>query len=186
MRAIDDFLMFGLARAPHAPPHRPCAAPGVVFRVGLMLALLAVTGCASRAAGTHPTTGPTAPDPGVGAAPGANDLAGPAAGWGIEVLGVQRSAAGYMLDFRYRVVDPEKALPLLDRSAKACLIDQATGLTTYVPAPPKVGALRQTTAMPRASRTYFVIFANPGRRIAAGNKVTVKIGDCVLEDLVVQ
>jgi hypothetical protein len=186
MRALDDFLTADLARTPHAPSRRPWAAARLVFGVGPVLALLAVTGCASRAAGTHPTTGPRAPDPAVRAAPGANDLAGPASGWGIEVLGVRRSAAGYMLDFRYRVVDPEKALPLMNRSANACLVDQATGLTSYVPAPPKVGALRQTSAVPHASRTYFVIFANPGRRIAAGNKVTVKIGECVLEDLVVQ
>ncbi|RMG84918.1 MAG: hypothetical protein D6708_16425, partial [Candidatus Dadabacteria bacterium] len=32
--------------------------------------------------------------------------------WGIEVVGVMLSAGGYMLDFRYRVVDPEKAKPL--------------------------------------------------------------------------
>jgi hypothetical protein len=96
--------------------------------------------------------------------------------YGVEVLGVRRLAAGYMLDFRYRVVDPVKAAPLFDRKAKPYLIDDASGARMAVPAPPRTGPLRSTNT-PVAGRTYFVVFANPAKFIQPGSPVTVVIGD---------
>ena len=108
--------------------------------------------------------------------------------WGIEIVGVWRSAAGYMLDFRYRVIDPEKAQPLLSRGSgiRPYLIDQATGAQLGLASSPKVGPLRQTTQEPTAGRVYFAIFANPGAAVASGSKVTVVIGEFRAENLVVQ
>ncbi|MFZ5998472.1 MAG: hypothetical protein ACOYW7_13460 [Nitrospirota bacterium] len=105
--------------------------------------------------------------------------------WGVKVLGLRQSANGYMLDFRYRVLDPEKAAPLFDRKVKPLLIDQATGAKFAVPEPPKVGALRNTRK-PVANKNYFVIFANPAQYVKKGNKVTVVIGDFRVENLVVE
>jgi hypothetical protein len=108
--------------------------------------------------------------------------------WGVEVLGVRRSAVGYMLDFRYKVIDPDKAAPLLNRKSKTFLIDEASGSTVQVPVPAKIGPLRQTirNSKPKAGRIYMVIFANPGRFIEPGSKVTVAIGDFRAENLTVQ
>lgn len=106
--------------------------------------------------------------------------------WGIEVSSLRLSAAGYMLDFRYRVTDPEKAAPFMDRSVKPCLIDQATGAKMYVPSPPKIGSLRQTSRNPKPGRTYFVLFANPGRFIKRGSAVTIAMGACKLRNLIVE
>lgn len=97
--------------------------------------------------------------------------------WGVEVLGLRRVAAGYILDFRYRVVDPKKAAPLFARRAKPYIEDPATGARFQVPRPPKVGSLRQTPAAPAGNRTYFILFANPGRTLEPGKQVTVVIGD---------
>jgi hypothetical protein len=105
--------------------------------------------------------------------------------WGIQIQGIRLSAAGYMLDFRYRVINVEKALPLFNRKIKPYLIDQATGTKTAVPNPPKVGPLR-TSNQPIANRIYFMFFANPGRFIKSGNKVTVVVGDFRAENLTVQ
>jgi hypothetical protein len=105
--------------------------------------------------------------------------------WGVRVLSIRQSAEGYMLDFRYRVIDAEKAAPLFDRKIKPHLIDEATGAKFLVPEPPKVGALR-TTRPPLAGRNYFIIFANPGRYIKKGSKVTVVIGEFRAENLVVE
>lgn len=105
--------------------------------------------------------------------------------WGIEVKSISLSAGGFMFDFRYRVVDPEKALPLFKRSTKPVLIDEASGARFAVPAPPKVGALRASQA-PEAGRTYFILFANPGRYVKAGSKVTLEIGECRIEHLTVE
>lgn len=105
--------------------------------------------------------------------------------WGIQILSMRLSAGGYMLDFRYRVTDPEKAAPLFGRKIKPKLIDQASGATFMVPEPPKVGALRQTRT-PKAGKNYFIIFANPGNYVKKGNKVTVAMGEFKAENLVVE
>lgn len=108
--------------------------------------------------------------------------------WGIKIEGMRLSAGGYMLDFRYRILDPDKAMPLVDHRKKPVLVDQTTGARFIVPAPEKVGSLRATAngGKPIAGRTYFVIFSNPGMFVKAGNKVTVEIGDFRAENLVVE
>ncbi len=106
--------------------------------------------------------------------------------WGIKIEGIRRSAAGYMLDFRYRVIDPEKSMPLLSRRIKSYAIEQESGLQLPVPVMAKLGSFRQTTLKPEAGRTYFVMFANPGRFVKKGSKLTVVIGDFQAENLVVQ
>lgn len=105
--------------------------------------------------------------------------------WGIEVQSISLSAGGFMFDFRYRVVDPDKAVPLFKRSTKPVLVDEASGARFAVPAPPKVGALRASQA-PEAGRIYFILFANPGRYVKAGSKVTLEIGECRIEHLTVE
>ena len=106
--------------------------------------------------------------------------------WGIEIVWVKSSAAGYCLDFRYRVLDPVKARPILARSAKRYLVDQNTGAKMLIPTSPKVGAMRQTTRKPVAGRVYFIIFSNPRKIVKVGDKVTVVIGDCHAENIVVR
>lgn len=103
--------------------------------------------------------------------------------WGVKVLGVQSTATGYMLDFRYRVLDAEKAAPLLDRSIKPYVIVEKDQAKLAVPVSSKLGALRQTTHNVRANRNYFVLFSNPARHVKSGDKVTVVIGDFVAEHL---
>lgn len=105
--------------------------------------------------------------------------------WGIEALSIRESAAGYVLDFRYRIVDPGKAAEFFKPKTKPYLIDQASGAVFGVPTTAKVGPLRSYNN-PQKDRVYFILFANPGRFIKVGNKVTVVIRDCRLENLVVQ
>lgn len=106
--------------------------------------------------------------------------------WGIDVVGLHLTAAGHMVDFRYRIVDPERAAPLLDRKYRAELVDQKTGTVLQVPQAPKIGTLRQNTANPRAGRVAFALFANPQKLVKAGSKVTVRIGECNATNLTVQ
>ncbi len=106
--------------------------------------------------------------------------------WGIESPTVWLTASGHMLDFRYRIVDPDKALPLLSQKNPASLIDQASGVTLRVPHAAKIGTLRQYSLAPKPGRTFVVLFANAGDVVQRGSKVTVKIGDVAIEDLVVQ
>ena len=106
--------------------------------------------------------------------------------WGIKLIGVQLSAAGYMLDFRYQVIDPNKAKYLTEQRQQAYLIDQATGAKFIVPSPPKIGSLRQRTSEPKAKQIYFMLFANPSRFIKSGNQVTIVIGDFQAKNLTVK
>ena len=66
--------------------------------------------------------------------------------WGVEVYGVRLSARGYMIDFRFRVVDLEKALPLFDPRVQPYLLTEGTNIKLPVPVGEKVGAFRTTAA----------------------------------------
>jgi hypothetical protein len=105
--------------------------------------------------------------------------------WGIKVESTRLSAGGYMIDFRYRVLDPEKAKPLLDGGIHPTLKVPASGAVFGVPSPPKVGQLRNVRDV-KKDKVYFIFFANPGQYIKPGEKVNVIIGDCVIENLTVE
>lgn len=106
--------------------------------------------------------------------------------YGIEVQGIRPSAAGYMLDFRYKVVDAEKAATLINPKLRPHLIDERRHITLITPAPPKVGPLRQTRGTPREGRSYFIFFANPGKGVHSGDPVAIALGDITLGGLTVQ
>ena len=104
--------------------------------------------------------------------------------WGILPLSIQLTAAGQLLDYRFLVIDPEKAVSLMKRGDKAYLIDQASGIKVTVPRT-KVGPLRQTGSKPVAGKVYPILFVNSGGVIKAGNKVTLVMGELRIEDIVV-
>ncbi len=105
--------------------------------------------------------------------------------WGIEVTSLRMAVAGHMVDFRYRVLDPEKAETLFVRSNKPYLIDQASKKVLAVPNLGKVGPLR-TSNKPQQGRIYWMFFGNGGGLVQPGSKITVIIGDFRVENLVVQ
>ena len=107
--------------------------------------------------------------------------------WGVKVESLRTSANGHLLDFRYRIKDPDKAVPLVDRRNKPYLIDQASGKVLAVPNTAKVGPLRSSVrhGKPKEDRVYFVLFGNPGL-VKPGDQVTVVIGDFRAENLTVE
>ena len=105
--------------------------------------------------------------------------------WGVEILFVRRTAAGYMIEFRYKVLDPEKAKPLFTRKTKPVMTHVETGTRLAVPTPAKTGALRNSDP-PVADRTYWMFFANNGNVVQPGDRVDIQIGDFLVEGLVVQ
>ena len=106
------------------------------------------------------------------------------ADWGIKVESARLSAAGYMVDFRFRVLDAAKAAQIFDRKTMPHMIDQATGATFIVPSPPKVGQLRSGGNI-KEGKIYFIFFANPAKYVKSGNKITVEVGDFKVQDIVV-
>ncbi|MFB3903560.1 MAG: hypothetical protein ACE15E_08910 [Acidobacteriota bacterium] len=105
--------------------------------------------------------------------------------WGIEVVSLRLTANSHMLDFRYRVLDKEKAAPLFDRDKKPYLIHENTGKSLTVPAPAKIGPLRNSDP-PKQDRIYWMFFGNAGKLIKKGDFVTVVIGDFRAEKLLVE
>lgn len=105
--------------------------------------------------------------------------------WGVDIVGIRLTSSGYMIDFRYRVVDAKKAAPLFDRATKPYLIHQSTGAKFMVPSPPKTGPLRTSDA-PQPGRVYWMFFGNPGGFVKSGDKVTIIIGGFRADGLIVE
>ena len=105
--------------------------------------------------------------------------------WGVELLGMRLTTAGYMLDFRFRVLDADKALPLFDHRIKPHIVAERSNIKLPVPMAAKVGAFRPTNRGKniKADKTYYMIFGNPDRHLKVGEMVTVVIGDFKVEHL---
>ena len=95
--------------------------------------------------------------------------------WGVDVVGVRLVSSDWMLEFKYRVLDADKAAPLLDQHVKPYLVDDASGARLAVPAMENVGELRQHTT-PDPNRIYFMIFGNAEKIVPRGGHVSVVIG----------
>jgi hypothetical protein len=147
---------------------------GIYARAIFLAVMLAAAVCATES--SEPKKQPEA------SAPSSEDLEQK---WGIKITSLQLSANGFVVDFRYKVLDPEKAVSLGKRENKPLLIDQATGAKFRVPTTPKIGPLRQTAVRPTAGKIYFMLFAT-GKFVKPGNKVTVVIGDFRAENLIVE
>jgi hypothetical protein len=134
---------------------------------------LTVAGCS--------TTAPTTPTV-------SNDLPAAEETFGIKVEGLRLTAAGSMLDFRYRVLDSKKAAPLLDGRFQPYLLDEARAAQLGVPNTPVLGRIRQTARNNKilTDRTYFIFFGNPGKAVRPGDKVTLLLGKVKITDLQVQ
>lgn len=100
--------------------------------------------------------------------------------WGVDQLRVHRTAEGHLLDLRYRVVDPRRAGSLLAKDITAYLVHERSGRRLPVPSTPKAGSLRNT-GQPRAGRSYFALFSNPGKLVQRGDQVSVVLGDLTAE-----
>ena len=148
----------------------------------LASALILLAGCATAPKAPTAVPAERAIPPLLASAPAPGDREEA----GIEVVWVRRTAHGHMLDFRYRVTDPEKAKELLKRRTAAQLVHEPSGARLGVPNMPKVGSLRQSTMEPEKDRVYFMIFDANGLRVAQGDKVSVVFGKYRFDHLTVQ
>ena len=99
--------------------------------------------------------------------------------WGVRVTQIGVTADGGMVDFRYIVLDPDKALamqqdvnklPVLVAEDSGTLINSAAAMTAKHNLDP--------------GTTYFLLYRNTGGAIKPGSQVTVKFGDLTLEHMV--
>lgn len=108
--------------------------------------------------------------------------------WGVEVIGINRTMASYMLDFQFRVVNLDKALPLFDQRINPYVLTERTQIKLPVPAAERIGALRPSNRDQniKAGKTYHILFANPDSHMKQGEKATVVIGDFKAEHLTIR
>jgi hypothetical protein len=161
------------------PPSRRCA-----LRVAITVGALAASllGCAASPSSVSRSD---RSKPGAVAPVGSPSVE---TRYGIQVEGLRLTAAGAMLDFRYRVVDPQRAAPILDGRVKPYLLDEAHASKLGVPDTPVLGRIRQTSRNNKilTDRTYFIMFGNPGKAVQSGDKVTLLLGEVKITDLTVQ
>lgn len=109
--------------------------------------------------------------------------------WGIKLYGIRWTAAGYMLEMKFRVLEPDKAFPLLKRDIKRYVVVDKSGAVLEVPFTQKLGSLKssvRTSNMVKKDYNYIALFANPGKHVNTGDKVTLVIGNFMAENLIVQ
>jgi hypothetical protein len=105
--------------------------------------------------------------------------------WGIDSLSVKAVESGELIRFNYRVLDADKAKALNDKKSTPYLIAMDQKVRLSIPSLEKVGQLRQSST-PEDGRTYWMAFANPGRKVRRGDRVNVVIGQFQAEGLIVE
>lgn len=98
--------------------------------------------------------------------------------WGIRVTQLVVTGDGGMVDFRFVVVDPEKAGPLMTTAKRPRLIVEDTGAA--------VDSLYHGghggDLLP--GQTHFLLYNNTGGAIQSGVAVSVLLGDLRLEHVI--
>lgn len=103
---------------------------------------------------------------------------GMAARYGINVNLIGVTAAGGLIEFRYQVIDPDKADRMIhDVNLLPVVVVEETGATMVISRP-------HHAAEPELGGTYFFLFANAHNAIHAGTKLTLVMGDARLEHIV--
>jgi hypothetical protein len=107
---------------------------------------------------------------------------GMAAQHGINITLIATTAAGGLIDFRYQVVDPVKADPMIhDLDLLPKLIVEETGAVLTISSLPHGHG-----AELELGGSYFLLLGNTNNAIHPGSLVTVVIGEYRLEHLVAQ
>lgn len=88
------------------------------------------------------------------------------------------TAAGGMIDFRYRVVNPEKALAMLQNpETLPVLVAEKSGAELAV-----ASSILFDEKM-EAGRDYYILYYNTRGAIMPGDPVSVRIGDLLLRGM---
>lgn len=98
----------------------------------------------------------------------------------VSLLGV--TAGGGMIEFRYQVVDPDKASRLVhDDAVRPILVVEDTGATLVMSSRP-----HGHKAELKLGGTYFFLLANANNAVRKGSRVTIVVGDVRLEHVQAQ
>jgi hypothetical protein len=100
---------------------------------------------------------------------------------GVRLIRVAVTGGGGLLDLRYQVVDPSKAVTVHEAKTPPAIIDEHTGLVLNRLL---MGHAHHGQLKPAVS--YYLIFENTGNWVRRGSEVTVLLGDAQVEHVVVK
>jgi hypothetical protein len=100
---------------------------------------------------------------------------------GVRLVRVAVTGGGGLLDVRYQVVDPNKAVTVHEDQTPPAIIDERTGLVLdrLLMGHAHKGELKPAV-------TYYLVFENTGNWVRRGSKITVLLGDAQVEHVVVK
>lgn len=105
------------------------------------------------------------------------DAAALEAQWGIRITLVGASADGGLVDFRYIVIDPDKAMAMLDANKPVIIAEDSKTVISNSTSSEHRQALSP-------GQTQILLYLNARGAIKPGTPVTVVIGDVRLEHII--
>jgi hypothetical protein len=100
---------------------------------------------------------------------------------GVRLVRVAVTGGGGLLDLRYQVVDPNKAVAVHEEQTPPAIIDERTGLVLN-----RLLMGHAHTGELKPAVSYYLVFENTGNWVRRGSKVTVLLGDAQVEHVVVK
>lgn len=158
--------------------------PGRAVAMSGVAALLCIA-CVGLQAQAAPTAAAAS------ASPDAASVMRPLDKLGIEFIGLQLTAENYMIGLRYRVKDVARSRVLTEKNVQPVLVNEANGERYYVPQVPlrrgaQRPAMKANAPVGQPGKVYSILFANPDRKLRAGEKVTLYAGETVLKGIEVR
>ena len=152
-----------------APRGRLGSVPGAIIPFVGALALLAVTvalGITLRTSSV-PALGPIPLNPAVESK------------WGVRVSQVAVTADGGLVDFRFIVLDPDKASEMLSNVDNLPVL-RVAGSNILVNSTAQMGGHPSL----RAGQTYFLLYRNTGGSLQSGSLLSVLFGDLSVDNVI--
>ena len=169
-------LMFEKRIEPSAPWYNGRAWRAQCAGVMVLLVLLLITGCTAMGQWLAPEPPPTC-------AINAEELA---RDFGLQPIAFHVLSDGRSSEFRYRVLDAQKALPVLDQVVRPMLIRVESGEWYEARAPIQVGNIELLKLAPDPSRLHFLRIVHPSLDLYPGEGVTLELGDVRVECMIVE
>ncbi len=105
--------------------------------------------------------------------------------WGIQPVFLRITGGGYMIEFRYKVVDTQKALVLSANKVFPTMLSMKSKAKLAVPYSSTVGYMKSNRKFLKQDRNYIVFFANENRHMLPGDQVKIQVGDEVTPPLTI-
>jgi hypothetical protein len=170
-----------------APPELPTRRswfrrPGRVRIAGFVVGVLIAAGIGALALWLpQHSNGEPSVDPPPGWQRPSVSAAGLAERSGVRLIRVAVTGDGGLLDLRYQVVDPDKAVTVHESPTPPAIIDERTGLVLN-----RLLMGHAHHGQLKAAVSYYLVFENTGNWVHRGSEVTVLLGNAQVEHVVVK